>query len=66
LAFAKADGDIEAELERLGELGGSHRFAFCSSLTILLQIRARGCNWIAKLLKRVMATRRSSNPRVTL
>jgi hypothetical protein len=40
LVFAKADGDIEAGLEMLGELGRSHVVsAFYSPTTVLRQIR---------------------------
>ena len=64
MVFAKANEDIEAALELLGEVGGIHT----SDCT--LANSGRGCNRIAKLLKRLMVIRRivppSQHPRVTL
>jgi len=64
LVFAKANEDIEAALELLGEVGGIHT----SDCT--LANSGRGCNRIAKLLKRLMVIRRivppSQHPRVSL
>jgi hypothetical protein len=58
LVFARAHGDIEARLEMLGELGGWHLlFAFYSSNRTLAD-SARGCNSIAKLLKKLIVTQR--------
>ena len=64
MVFAKANEDIEAALELLGEVGGIHT----SDCT--LANSGRGCNRIAKLLKRLMVIRRivppSQHPRVAL
>jgi hypothetical protein len=49
LVFAKANEDIEAALELLGEVGRS-RTSDCT-----LANSGRGCNRIAKLLKRLMS-----------
>jgi hypothetical protein len=53
----KPTGDTEAALELLGELGGSHiRFLFAHNCT--LADSGRGCNRIAKLLKKLVVIRR--------
>jgi hypothetical protein len=63
VVFAKANEDIEAASELLGEVGGSHT----SDCT--LANSGRGCNRIAKLLKRLIVIRRivppSQHPCVT-
>ena len=60
LVLAKANGDIEAPLELLGGLGGSHiRLLFASNGT--LADSEHGCNRIAKLLKRLIIMRRIVN-----
>ena len=58
MVFAKANEDIEAALELLGEVGGIHT----SDCT--LANSGRGCNSIAKLLKRLMVIRRIAPPKL--